>query len=561
MSKIELMIKVMTRRKLAIITILLFTGTLAFAQSKGLKTITENELRYHLGFLGAREFRGKMTPSAELEIATLYLGNWAQSNGLKPILPDGSFYQSIPLRVISVSEPNTRLRVLGKEGEQVYYYGKSFGGNFSSSGSYSGEAIFVGPGISNPDKNWDDLQGLDLSNRMVILLDEPMPGQKAELGTTYSQRLRSRIALIMERGAAGVLAVIPPELETKRTGGMNVFERIPRGTMTATFDTQLRGVPAGQQTPGLNPQSPRRPELPFAQAAIGHDVAAKILGITPEEVLNLFLTVRQGKQVPAKVLVGTRIQLNVEVESNNSTSRNVIALIPGSDPVLKDEYIVICAHHDHLGISDGEIIAGADDDGTGTVALLEIAQALLTERPKRSVIIAWFTGEELGLYGSHFFVNNCPVPVDKISTCLNLDMLGRNSTDSLYLVGSNLLSSELDASIRKVNTRSGINFGFDYLYSNLTHPQRVYFRSDHYPFIRFGIPSVWIFCGFTHDYHTPKDVLEYIDYQKLLKATKLTYLTALDTGNKNNLLKLDVNPEVTSRGKHNFQTRSLFENK
>ncbi|MCX6224193.1 MAG: M28 family peptidase, partial [Bacteroidia bacterium] len=324
--------------------------------------------------------------------------------------------------------------------------------------------------------------------------------------------------------------------------------------------TQRRGTSAAQTPQNQAQQPPRRPSLPFGQAAVDYNVAASILGITPEEVAGMFLTVRQGKQVPGQLLTGTRIQLIVEVESHNSTSRNVIAQIPGSDPQLKDEYIVICAHHDHLGISDGQIIAGADDDGTGTVALLEIAQALLTERPKRSVIIAWFTGEEQGLYGSHYFANNCPVPVENISTCLNLDMLGRNNTDSLYLVGSNLLSSELDASIRKVNKKSGINFGFDYLYSNLTHPQRVYFRSDHYPFIRFGIPSVWLFCGFTPDYHTPKDVVEYIDYQKFIKVAKLTYLTAFDIGNQKNLLKLDVNPEVTSRGKHNMQTRSLFEN-
>ena len=136
------------------------------------------------------------------------------------------------------------------------------------------------------------------------------------------------------------------------------------------------------------------------------------------------------------------------------------------------------------------------------------------------------------MYGSHFFVNNCPVPVEKISTCLNLDMLGRNSPESLYLVGS-----------------------------NLTHPQRVYFRSDHYPFIRFGIPSVWLFCGFTPDYHTPKDVLEYVDFQKFTKITKLTYLAAIEIGNRKGLLKLDVNREVTSRGKHNLEIRSLYEAK
>jgi hypothetical protein len=451
--------KIIRKSSGVILIITLFAGfQLAWGQEKGLKTITEDELRYHLGFLGAPEFRGRMTPSAELEIATVYLGNWAKSAGLSTILPDGSFYQTLPLRVISVSEPNTKLRVVSERGEQVYYYGKSFGGNFSSSGSFAGEAVFVGLGISNPDKGWDDIKDIDLSNKMVILLDEPMPGQKTDLGSTYAYRLSSRISLFREKGAAGVLYIIPPVLESKRMAGVEVFERIPAGRMTVNYDTQRRGTPAVQVAQTQTQQSARRPSLPFGQAAIGHDLAASILGITTEEVGQMFQTIRQGIAVPAKMLTGTRIQLNIEVDTRNSTSRNVVGMIPGSDPKLRDEYIVICAHHDHLGISDGEVIAGADDDGTGTVALIEIAQALLKERPKRSVIIAWFTGEEQGLYGSHFFVNNCPVPVENISTCLNLDMLGRNNTDSLYLVGSNLLSSELDASIHKANSKSGINF-------------------------------------------------------------------------------------------------------
>jgi Zn-dependent M28 family amino/carboxypeptidase len=183
---------------------------------------------------------------------------------------------------------------------------------------------------------------------------------------------------------------------------------------------------------------------------------------------------------------------------------------------------------------------------------------LLAERPKRSAIIAWFTGEEQMMNGSHYFINNSPVPVEKISACLNMDMLGRNNTDSLFLVCSDLLSSGLDASINKVNKKSGINFGFDYRYSSISHPDQVYFRSDHYPFVRFGIPSVWFFSGFTPDYHTPRDAPESINYEKFYRITRLVYLTAFDIGNMKELLKLDVNPAVTSRGKHNLTESSLF---
>lgn len=140
-----------------------------------------------------------------------------------------------------------------------------------------------------------------------------------------------------------------------------------------------------------------------------------------------------------------------------------------------------------------------------------------------------------------------------------MDMIGRNNPDSLFLVGSDLLSSELDAAINRVNRRSGLNFGFDYRYSVTDHPQRVYFRSDHYPFVRFGIPSVWFFSGFTPDYHTSRDIPEAVDYNKFLRTTKLVYLSVMETGNMRDLLKLDANKAVTSRGSHNLKERSLFE--
>jgi hypothetical protein len=551
------MIKSLVNLRTISILIFLPVHLLLFSQSKGLKTITEKELRYHLEFLGAKEFRGRETPSSELDIATLYLGNWAKNAGLKPIMKDGSFYQVVPVTVTSVFQPNTRIRISKGSGELVYYYGKAFGGNFISSGSYSGSVVFAGLGVSDPKNGWDDLKDMDLEGKVVVILDEQRPGSKTESGVSYSNRLKSIVSGIRSRGASAVLSVVNSEREEKMNAGGKIFDDIPSGRMGILFDSQRTMFqPVNAQT---DPQSITRSLLPFGQAEISHEIAAEILGITKSDISEMFRTIGNGGQVPVKIVANIQVNLDVEVEKYESSSRNVIAMVEGSDPVLRNEYVVICGHHDHLGISDGEIMPGADDNGTATVALIEIAQALMTERPKRSVIISWFTGEEKGMNGSHYFINNCPVPVEKISTCLDMDMLGRNNPDSLYLVGSDLLSSELDATINKVNKASGINFGFDYRYSNLTHPQRIYFRSDHYPFIRFGIPSVWFFCGFTPDYHTPKDALEYIDYTKFYKATKLVYLTAFEIGNMNKLLKLNINPAVTSRGKHNLTESSLFQ--
>jgi hypothetical protein len=535
---------------------LLQSSMCSFSQSRGLKTITEKELRYHLEFLGAREFRGRETPSPELEIATHYLGNWLKSAGLKPVMGNGTFYQSVPLTVTSVFQPNTKITLLKGSGEQVYYFGKGFSGNFSVSGSYSGNIVFAGAGIHDPENSWDDFNGLDLSGKVVIILDLQRPGTKYALGSTLTSRLNSRISEIRKRGASAVLSIVSPERENRKAEGFNIFDYIPTGRLGIIYDSQRTDFGSGTGT-NKDAVDTQRP-FPFERAEISHEVAAEILEATISEIAGMFEMIRRGQRVPAEEVPEIYIRLDVDVDTYRSASRNVVALVEGTDPMLKNEYIVISGHHDARGIDDGEIIPGADDNGTATVALMEIAQALMTERPKRSVVLAWFTGEEQGMNGSHYFINNCPIPVEKISACLNMDMIGRNNPDSLFLVGSNSLSTGLDESINRVNKTQGINFGLDYRYSDPAHPQRVYFRSDHYPFIRFGIPSVWFFSGFTPDYHTPRDLPEFVDYTKFLKTTKLVYLTAFDIGNMKELLKLDVNPAVTTRGIHNVTERSLY---
>ncbi len=531
---------------------------ISFAQSGGLRTITEKELRYHLNFLGAPEFRGRETPSAELEIATLYLGNWAEMAGLKPVTEDGSFYQDVPLTVTSVFQPGTRILVSKGTGQHVFYFGKAFSGNFLTDGFYSGNVVFAGAGISEPETGWDDLKDLDLTGKVVVILDEQRPGNEYSSGFTITGRLNSRIADIRRKGAAAVLSVVNDERQKRLEQGVNIFDYIPTGRLGIVFDSQRTNFQVSAQQAVASDANRQNP--PFERAEISHELASFLLGIPKEDIAEMFRMTRAGRQVAPLIIPDVNVRLEVEVESYRAVSRNVLALVEGSDPVLKNEYIVISGHHDARGIDDGEIIAGADDNGTATVALMEIGQALMTQRPRRSVILAWFTGEEQGMNGSHYFVNNCPVPVEKISACLNMDMIGRNDPDSLFLVGPATLSKQLDAAINRVNKRSGINFGFDYRYSDPAHPQRVYFRSDHYPFIRFGIPSVWFFSGFTPDYHTYRDTPEKVDYKKFLRTTKLVYLTAFEIGNMNELLKLDANPAVTARGSNNVRERSLFEN-
>lgn len=158
----------------------------------------------------------------------------------------------------------------------------------------------------------------------------------------------------------------------------------------------------------------------------------------------------------------------------------------------------------------------------------------------------------LGIHGAYYFVTHSPVPIEKISAELNMDMLCRNDPNSIYLIGSNKLSTELDASIHNMNDKY-THLNLDYTYEDPAHPNRFFFRSDQYPYIRYGIPGVWFFSGTTEDYHQGTDTEDRVDYSKLEKVTQLVYLTAIEIGNKNKLLKLDIHEQIKIRGKHNLE--------
>ncbi|MGZ5425438.1 MAG: M28 family metallopeptidase, partial [Candidatus Aminicenantales bacterium] len=297
---------------------------------------------------------------------------------------------------------------------------------------------------------------------------------------------------------------------------------------------------------------PTRPRGPFLQVEVRHEVGAAILGCTREELAAMSASLRQGKPAASKRLAGRRLAVEVGAATRKEKSFNVVAFLEGADPALRQEYLTLSSHHDHNPVREGRVFPGADDNISGVVGMFEIAEAMMIARPKRSVIFVWNTAEEKGLVGSYHFVQHCPVPVEKISANLDLDMISRNDPNQIYLIGSNKLSSELDASIQAMNTKPGPGLALDYTYEAPGHPDRFFFRSDQYPYIRYGIPAVWFFCGTTPDYHTEGDVEAKVDYAKMEKVSELAYLVAIDIGNRPALLKLDLRPEVRTRGPENM---------
>ncbi len=234
--------------------------------------------------------------------------------------------------------------------------------------------------------------------------------------------------------------------------------------------------------------------------------------------------------------------------SNNKPSENVLAYIKGSEK--PDELIVISAHLDHVGTdSDGNVFNGADDDGSGTVAMMEMAAAFQNavkdgNGPKRSILFLHVTGEEIGLFGSAYYVENPVFPLGSTVANLNIDMIGRidpdkkDNPDYLYLIGSNMLSQELQDVSTEVNNKY-INLELDYKFDDPNNPNRFYYRSDHYNFAKNNIPVIFYFNGVHEDYHKMTDTPDKIEYDLLAKRSKLIFLTAWELANRDERIKLD----------------------
>ncbi len=528
------------------------------AQTKGLKAISAEDMKPYLKFLSSKEFRGRNAPSTELNIASRYIALAAERIGLKPLMPNGSYYQDVPVEVTTISAAKSYLRIMGEAGEQRYYFPQAFTTNIRTAGEWTaaGGLVFLGSAVYGANPNPEVFADVDLRGKICVYLDIPRPVEASGQRSAMSGILPAGWSRILrEKGALGLVTIIGRERENNLAQKGLTFDVSERLRFLDVETTNPRPVATAQTTPASQPAAPSQaaaPASPFYTVDVRHETGAVVLGVSRAEIDKMFETIAQGQQLPTKSLEGKTLEVAVFFQQRKDATPNVVAYLPGSDPKLKEEYIVIGSHHDHLGVREARIFPGADDNGSGAAAMLELARALVVERPKRSVIFVWHTAEEKGLVGAYYFVQHSPVPVEKISANLNLDMIARNDPSGIYLIGSNKVSTELDKSIHAMNDRS-IHLKLDYKFEDPGHPDRFFFRSDQYPYIRYGIPGVWFFCGTTEDYHQETDVEERADYRKMEKVTKLVYLVAIDIGNKPGLLKLDVNPDITSRGKHNMK--------
>ena len=526
-------------RKLALLIVLTFliscTNKTKLQVSTGVETITPKGLKLHLDFLASDDMRGRDTPSNELNIAASYLSLYSKSYGLKPLMPNGSFYQNLPLHSAKVDTDKTTMTVNGKS---KFEFQKDFGfkPGMIEDGKISGDIVFLGYGLQAPDASWDDVKGFDIKGKVVLLMEVTLPDNHNLIKNVGWRSRRYRAKELISKGASAVLTIVSLKDENGLT---------EKGI---SFDNSLQSKYIENVTDNNTSKTNAKSSYILE---VRHKMASELLNISQNELGQLFKQIKAGKRVKGRVLKNKFVNLKVKTIQKKTNARNVLAYIEGSDPNLRDEFVIFSAHYDHVGVIKGEVYNGSNDNGSGTVALLGVAKAMAKQKPKRSVIFAWFSGEEKGIWGSKEFIKNPPIPIEKISANINLDVCQGYDISKLTTIGGRKLSSEIAKSMMSINEKY-FSINFDYKYDNTS--SSIFFSSDHSTFMKRGIPSVWLSSeAEPNRVHVPEDSPDKATGTKLTLITKFSYYLALDFANKEQMLPLDLNPKITKRGNHNLR--------
>jgi hypothetical protein len=475
-------------------------------------SITPGELRMHLQFLASQELGGRYTLSPSFAIAARYLATRLEAYGFKGAGEHGDFLQTF--QVVS-SKPDTAkssLEITAGGKTNSYHFGDFYAGATSGTGSAEGQVVFVGAGISSPAQKVDDYAGVDVKGKIVLIV----PGVPSSIDAAKLEENESGSGAAQAHGAVGILQ-LPPQRLLELMKNKGFADRA-----------------AGRESVRLAKDS----EGKLPAVTLGPGVAEEILSSVGLDLKNVYDLGRKQKLQSRKTDIS--VKMAVFMQTTVTTTQNVAATLEGTDPNLKNEYVVFSAHYDHLKTgANGEIYPGADDDGSGTTAILTIAHAMSLEHPKRSVLVMFHAGEELGLLGSEYNTDYAPaVPLDKMVADLNIDMIGRskpagdqNAADehltdanSVYLVGSNRISQELHQLSEETNSQFQ-KMKLDYYYNDPDNPERIYYRSDHWNYAKHGVPVIFYFDGVHVDYHKPTDTVDKIDFDKMTKITRLVFET------------------------------------
>lgn len=470
--------------------------------------ITSADLKENLTIIASDALEGRETGSRGQKMAAAFISHHFEALGLKPPV-NGSFYQHFDLYRTAPGEVYLAVGGARYENfEDIVYYGKD-----NSGGEVALPVIFAGKGRE------EDYQHVDVSGKGVLILI-PQDGN-----------YREALSVARQKNARIVFIVNTKTQEDFKDYALQFRSFLSEGRLSLKKPQQ---VDSGAGMFFLSPA-----------------VAEKIFGSTMSKLRAA--AGEDGKKPSLKKVSVGKVVYKTTVDIKTVKSENVLGYLEGTDK--KDEVIVITSHYDHIGKKSGtgegdRINNGADDDGSGTVAVLQLAKAFAQARkdghgPRRSILFMTVSGEENGLLGSEYYTQFPVFPLAKTVVNLNIDMIGRRdeqhkeSPPYVYVIGADKLSSELHELSESVN-RKYTNLVFDYTYNDEEHPARLYYRSDHWNFAQKNIPIIFYFDGIHEDYHQPSDEVDKIEFDLLTARTKCVFFTAWEIANRAERIKPDV---------------------
>ena len=478
--------------------------------ASALERITPEDVHRNIFYLASDTMRGRNTPSPELDTAAAFIAREFAHDGLRPV--NGSYFQHVLLTIVNLGEPNA-LRIRSGSVEKSYDIKTDFSPfEMTSNGTARGPVVFAGYGITAPQYHYDDYAGIDVKGKIVLVLRHE-PGEDDSnsvfMGTapTEYSSVWTKVRIAREHGAAGVMVATDP---------LNHSSLAPRGFPWPAFS---RLIPKDALPLTLGEEE--KEKIPVVH--VGERVIAQLFG----SVDSLTALERQidTRLVPRSCAInGTEAFIQTGTEIRDMSANNVVGVLPGSDPALQSETVIVGAHYDHVGYMKQHapgaryIFNGADDNASGTCALLEVAAALggLPSSPRRTVLCIAFSGEEKGLFGSEYYARHPLFPLKSTVAMLNMDMVGMNGEDSLFLVGS-----EASPDIALIAREEDARVGFVLVDQKLTMG-----GSDHMSFMKRNIPDLFFHSGLESVYHTVNDRPELINTRKVARTASLVFLTA-----------------------------------
>jgi hypothetical protein len=509
------------------------------AERAAAERITAEEMKEILYFIASDEMAGRDTPSPELDKTAQYIADRLKKLKLTPAGDKGSYFQHIALTRTEVDREHSTAQL----GDRTFKLGEDFLPTGRVSGEADAPVVYAGHGWVFKSKNVNAYEGLDVRDKIVVVSGDgiaPPPGMS--VANRQGGDWESPISYAQKHGARALI-LIPRNFERSwRYGAYRVarpYFTVPRLENIAADDEDDNPPPSQ----GLVSIIPSRAMLE-ALFAGEHIDAARLLQASA------------GGEQPAGFALSPskRLRVALKLSVTEVSTQNVVAVLEGKDSKLKQEYVALGAHYDHVGSSaatgcrpvGGDTICnGADDDGSGTTALLTMAEAFAKgPRPRRSILFVWHAGEEKGLWGSEYFTRYPTVPLEQIAAQLNIDMIGRSKKpgdanpanrmltgpEEIYVIGSRMMSTQL-ADLNETVNRDFLNLKYNYHYDEPNDPERLFYRSDHYNYAKHGVPIIFYFDGVHEDYHRPTDSPDKIDYEKMQKVARTVFVLASELAN------------------------------